>query len=94
MPIEVTCDHNGCHTSFEAGIEGDWSVAPPNVASFALEDSDYTELLYVYFPAGWVIERAGLEQVIHCPLHAKVGPTPPSPFPPERPDDSHRYWGD
>lgn len=103
MAIEVTCDIATCHASFEAGMEGDWSVAPRSVSDFALQDCDYGGLLYVYLPEGWAAERVGVNQVIHCPDHSAAGQlqsaaedSPPagSAMPADRADDSRRYWGD
>lgn len=104
MAIEVSCDITTCHASFEAGIEGDWSVAPRTVSDFALSDSGYGGLLYVYLPEGWSAEWTGPNQVIHCPEHsasqllgftaAEDSPPAGSWAPADRPDDSRRYWGD
>jgi hypothetical protein len=57
--------------AFTTDNEGDWSGAPASVKGFALRDLDYGDMIYVFLPEGWRVDKAtnGLDEVIHCPAH-------------------------
>jgi hypothetical protein len=67
VTVVVACQRTGC----DEVVEADWSSAPKSVREFALRDSpEYSELLYVYLPRSWAVDRVGHDEVIHCPEHA------------------------